>query len=195
MAEDTVKSPAGERRVDLKKRRRVAEMSPEEMMRELLTSEVTGLLNRRAFDEAGVASAVAMSDLDGLKALNDHYGYELGNAFLRAKAAALQEAGLEAYHDKGDEFLCRGHNIKELQANLECARSILRGRTVVVERTNGDTLRFTGADFSYGVGKDLDEAEFGLKSHKADRKARRELERGKLCGIRKREKRGALHPL
>jgi hypothetical protein len=128
-----------------------------------------------------------MSDLDALKALNDRYGYDVGNAFLRAKAATLQEAGLEAYHDKGDEFLCRGHNIKELQANLECARSILRGRTVVVERTNGDTLRFTGADFSYGVGKDLDEAEFGLKSHKADRKARGELERGKLCGIRKGE--------
>jgi GGDEF domain-containing protein len=190
MEEDMVKLPNGERRVALGKRRRVAEMSPEEMQRELLTSEVTELPNRRAFDEAGVASAVAMSDLDGLKALNDHYGYDVGNAFFRAKAAALQEAGLEAYHDKGDEFLCRGHNIKELQANLECARSILRGRTVVVERTNGDTLRFTGADFSYGVGKDLDEAEFGLKSHKAERKARRELERGKLCGLRKEENPG-----
>ena len=182
-----VKPPNGERRVALGKRRRVAEMAPEEMQRELLTSEVTGLPNRRAFDEAGVSSAVAMSDLDGLKALNDHHGYDVGNAFLRAKAAALQEAGLEAYHDKGDEFLCRGHNTKELQANLELARSILRSRTVVVGRINGQTLRFTGADFSYGVGKDLDEAEFRLKSHKAERKARRELERGKLCGIRKGE--------
>jgi GGDEF domain-containing protein len=45
-------------------------MSPEEMRRELLTSEVTELLNRRAFDEAGTAPAVAMSDVDGLKALN-----------------------------------------------------------------------------------------------------------------------------
>jgi GGDEF domain-containing protein len=73
-----------------------------------------------------------MSDLDGLKALNDSYGYNVGNAFLRAKAVALQGAGLEAYHDKGDEFLCRGHNIEELQVGLECARSILKG-TVVVE--------------------------------------------------------------
>jgi GGDEF domain-containing protein len=185
MAEHAVNPPAGERRIALEERRRVAEMSPEEMRRELLTSEVTGLPNRRAFDEAGVASAVAMSDLDGLKALNDRYGYDVGNAFLRAKAAALQEAGLEAYHDKGDEFLFRGRNIKELQASLECARSILGGRTVVVELTDGNTLRFTGADFSYGVGKDLAEAEVGLKSHKADRKARGELERGKLCGIKK----------
>ena len=56
MAENTVQSPAGERRVALKKRRHVAEMSPEEMRRELLTSDVTGLLNRRAFDEAGTSA-------------------------------------------------------------------------------------------------------------------------------------------
>jgi GGDEF domain-containing protein len=99
-------NPKGERRVAVKKRRRVAEMSPEEMRRELLTSEVTGLPNRRAFDEAGAAPAVAMCDVDGLKALNK-YGYEAGNAVLKAKADALREAGLEAYHDKGDEFLCR----------------------------------------------------------------------------------------
>jgi GGDEF domain-containing protein len=183
MAGQAVHPPSGERRVALGRRRRVAEMPPEEMRRELLTSEATGLPNRRAFDEAEPAFAVAMSDMDGLKALNDKYGYETGNAVLTAKADALRETGLEAYHDKGDEFLCRGHNIKELQANLECARSILRGRTVVVERTNGDTLRFTGADFSYGVGKNLDEAECGLRSHKVEREGRGEIARGELRGI------------
>jgi PleD family two-component response regulator len=59
MAERAVNPPVRERRVALDKRRRVAEMSPEEMQREPLTSEVTGLPNRRAFDEAGVAPAVA----------------------------------------------------------------------------------------------------------------------------------------
>jgi GGDEF domain-containing protein len=61
-----VKPPAvfstTERRVALERRRRVAEMSRGEMERELLTSEVTGLPNRRAFDEAGLALAVAMCD-------------------------------------------------------------------------------------------------------------------------------------
>src|SRR5438445_5906876 len=117
MAKDAVKSETGERRVALGERRRVAEMSPEEMRRELLTSDVTGLPNRRAFDEAAAAPAVAMSDVDGLKALNDQYGYEVGNAFLKAKAAALRHVGLEAYHDKGDEFLYRGASNEELQAN------------------------------------------------------------------------------
>jgi GGDEF domain-containing protein len=182
-AKDTVKFVLKERRVALERRRRVAELSPEEMRRELLTSEVTGLPNRRAFDEAGAAPAVAMSDLDGLKALNDLYGYDAGNAFLRAKAAALEEAGLEAYHDKGDEFLCRGLSLKQLRAGLDRARRILRSRVVVVERTNGRTLRFRGADFSYGVGKDLAQAEIRLKSDKAERQAQGELQRGELRGI------------
>ena len=182
MAEHSVNPPARERRVALEKRRCVAEMSPEEMRRELLTSEVTGLPNRRAFGEAAAALAIAMSDVDGLKALNK-YGYETGNAVLKAKADALREAGLEAYHDKGDEFLCRGNHIKELLAKLERARAILRDRTIVVERADGRTLSVTGADFSYGVGKDIDEAEFDLRSHKAEREGRGEIARGELRGI------------
>lgn len=182
MAEHAANFPARERRVALTKRRRVAEMSREEMRRELLSSEVTGLPNRRAFDEAGVASAVAMSDVDGLKALN-RYGYETGNAVLKAKADALREAGLEAYHDKGDEFLCRGHDVKDLLARLERARAILRDRRIVVERADGGTLSITGADFSYGVGRGIDEAESDLSSHKAEREASAEIARGDLCGI------------
>ena len=182
MAEDAVKSQAGERRVALGERRRVAEMSPEEMRRALLTSEVTGLPNRCAFDETGRVPAVAMCDVDGLKALNQ-FGYDAGNALLRAKADALREEGLETYHDKGDEFLCRGHNSKELEANLERARAILRDRTVIVKQADGTSLSFTGADFSYGVGKDINEAEFLLKGHKAERESRGEIARGELRGI------------
>jgi GGDEF domain-containing protein len=193
MAGNTAKSVASDRRVALAERRRVAEMSPEEMQRELLTSEVTGLPNRRAFNEAGAAPAVAMSDVDGLKALNK-YGYETGNAVLKAKTDALREAGLEAYHDKGDEFLCRSSDINDLQANLEHARTILRDRTIVVERADGSTLSVTGADFSYGVGKDIDEAESALQRHKAEREGRGEIARGKLCGISMKTKKTEYSP-
>jgi GGDEF domain-containing protein len=171
-----------ERRVAREKRQHVAEMTPEEMRRELLTCELTGLPNRRAFGEAGTATAVAMCDLDGLKALNQ-YGYEVGNAVLQAKADALRKAGLEAYHDKGDEFLCRGSRIKELLPKLKRARAILRGHTIVVKRSDGSTLRIKGADFSYGVGKNIDEAELGLRRHKAVRYDKGEITRGELRNI------------
>src|SRR5215467_11535721 len=65
--ENALNPHPSERRVALEKRRLVSEMSVEEMRRELLTSQVTGLPNRRAFDEAGPAPAVAMADMDGLK--------------------------------------------------------------------------------------------------------------------------------
>src|SRR5690242_12788333 len=171
-----------ERRVALEKRRRVAEMSREEMERELLTSEVTGLPNRRAFDEAGVGLTVAMCDVDGLKALNKH-GYEIGNAVLRTMADALCEAGLEAYHDKGDEFLCRDNDKKQLNGKLQRAKAFLRGRTILVQRADGNNVSIRGADFSYGVGKDLYEAELRLKDHKTRRESRGEIERGELRGI------------
>jgi GGDEF domain-containing protein len=182
MGEQVIDAPARERRVALGKRRFVAEMSPDEMRRALLTSELTGLPNRRAFGEAGVSSAVAMSDVDGLKALNK-YGYDVGNAVLKAKADALREAGLEAYHDKGDEFLCRGTRITELLAKLERARLILRDRTIIVEHADGNALSITGADFSYGAGKDLEEAESNLRAHKAEREGRLEIARGELRAI------------
>ena len=171
-----------ERRVALERRRRVAEMSLEEMQRELLTSDVTGLPNRRAFDEADVVLAVAMCDVDGLKALNN-YGYETGNALLRAMADALCEVGLEAYHDKGDEFLCRDNQIEVLQVKLERAKVELRVRTIFVRRADGRTLSIKGADFSYGVGKDIYEAEIDLKNHKTSRENRGAIARGELRGI------------
>ena len=52
-----------------------------------------------------------------------------------------------------------------------------------MERPDGNTLSFTGADFSYGVGKDIDEAELGLKRHKAEREGSGEIARGELRGI------------
>ncbi len=172
-----------DRRSDFATRKKVAEMTPEERARELLTSEKTGLPNRRAFDETEPAPAVAMSDADGLKALNDKFGYAAGDALLKAKAEALQEAGLDAYHEKGDEFLYRGESPDELKAKLDKARNILKNRVIEVETSDGKKLQFKGADFSYGTGQDLSTAEAGLKDHKSAREASGERARGELRGI------------
>ena len=183
---DTKIRPAqetGDRRLDIAQRARVAEMTPEEMKRELLTSKVTGLPNRRAFDEAGPSPAVAMSDADGLKALNDTFGYAAGDALLRAKAEALQKAGVDAYHDKGDEFVYRGQSPADLTQKLEGARDLLRNRIIDVRNPDGTITSFKGADFSHGEGTDIAEAESGLKEHKAQREAAGERARGELRGI------------
>lgn len=175
-----------ERRQNAALRKRISEMSPEEMRRELLTSHKVDLPNGRAFDEAErdhPAPAVAMSDADGLKAFNDKFGYAAGDALLKAKADALKAAGLDAYHEKGDEFLYRGKSKEELIGKLERARDILRNRVFDVTMDDGRVLHLKGVDFSYGAGKELREAESGLHTHKAEREARGERKRGELAGI------------
>lgn len=170
-----------ERRLDTATRQKVSQMSPDAMRKTLLTSEKTGLPNRRAFDESDPSPAVGMSDADGLKALNDKFGYEAGDALLKAKGEAFQEAGVDAYHDKGDEFLQKGGD--DLRAKMEKARENLRNKVIQFEAADGTIKRFKGADFSYGIGESTDEAEQGLKSHKTEREARGERARGELRGI------------
>jgi len=141
------------------------------------------LPNRGAVNEGGLSPAVGMSYADGLTALNEKFGYDAGNALLKAKADALKEAGIDAYHDKGDEFLYRGDSPEELNAKLEKARELLRNRIIDFQKADGSIISFKGADFSYGTDTELSGAEQGLKNNKAGREARGERARGELRGI------------
>jgi len=68
-----------------------------------LTDPLTGVANRRAFDErleaewrrcarAGLPVALILADIDHFKAYNDHYGHQAGDACLVQVAAALRRA-------------------------------------------------------------------------------------------------------
>ncbi len=163
------------------------EMSPDDQQRAIFMSDKTDLPNRRAFDIAeghGNAPAVAMSDADGLKAFNDKFGYQAGDALLKAKADALREVGVEAYHDKGDEFLYRGSSPEDLKAKLDNANNILKNKVIQVETNDGNVLKFQGAQFSYGTGENIGTAETGLKADKAAREAAGQRKRGELGGIK-----------
>ena len=162
-----------ERRTDHVTRKRVSEMSPEDMRRALLVSEKTGLPNRRAFDEGATAPWVAMADVNGLKALNDHYGYAAGDVLIQRIAHVLLEAKLDAFHNQGDEFLCKGESFQELNQKLLVAQQILRNQPFAVRAMNDLITEIKGAGFCYGIGTNLKEAEKSLKSQK---EIRRQLE-------------------
>jgi GGDEF domain-containing protein len=155
-----------DRRVDHLFRKRVTEMSPEEMRQALLMSEKTGLPNRRAFDESEVSPFVAMSDIDGLKMMNDNYGYATGDMLIRTFAEVLVSVGLDAYHDKGDEFLCRGGSVQELNLKLSRAQLLMHTKTFVAEAMDGRIAQIEGAEFCFGIGTNLAEAERSLKRQK-----------------------------
>jgi diguanylate cyclase (GGDEF)-like protein len=75
---------------------------------------LTGLANRRAWDEAvaataaaGLGAVVVVADLDGLKTVNDADGHDAGDALIRAMAAALRASapdGATVARLGGDEF-------------------------------------------------------------------------------------------
>ncbi len=75
---------------------------------------LTGVLNHAAIVEElraqlderdGARLAVAMVDVDGLKAINDTFGHQIGDAALLAVAKALSENGALVGRYGGDEFM------------------------------------------------------------------------------------------
>jgi hypothetical protein len=160
-----------ERRKDHLTRKRVAEMSPEEMRRALLVSDKTDLPNKRAFDEGEPSPWIAMADVDGLKALNTEFGYSAGDTLIRRFAEVLLSVEVDAYHEKGDEFLCKGKTFEELNTKLSQAQQILRNQAFAVLSLDGRIATIPCADFCFGVGTDLNEAEVSLKRQKELKKA------------------------
>jgi GGDEF domain-containing protein len=155
-----------ERRIDYLTRKRIAEMSAEEMRVALLVSDKTGLPNRRAFDEGAASPFVAMSDVNGLKALNERFSYSAGDILIGRFAEVLTSVGLDAYHNHGDEFLCKGQSYQELSLKLSQAQQLLRQQPFPVCGLDGRIATIEGADFCFGIGTNLKEAEVSLKHQK-----------------------------
>jgi GGDEF domain-containing protein len=145
-------------------------MSPEEMRRALLVSEKTGLPNRRAFEEAPPAPYMAMVDVNGLKAVNDRFGYAAGDILINRLAQVLLGAQLDTYHDKGDEFLCKGESFRELNSKLTQAQKLLEDEPFIVPSLDDRMTTINGASFCFGIGTNLTEAERSLKNQKELRK-------------------------
>lgn len=104
-----------------------------------LTDGLTGLANRRRFDEVldaewqramrrGLHLAIAMIDVDEFKAYNDHFGHQAGDECLRRMGAVLgtqvQRSGELAARYGGEEFvvILPGLDQNEAQAMAEIIR-------------------------------------------------------------------------
>jgi diguanylate cyclase (GGDEF)-like protein len=77
-------------------------LAREELMRISRTDQLTGLLNRRGFDEAAnkavgswnVSSAALMCDIDHFKSINDRFGHEFGDRVLVKVSNAMRSFGI-----------------------------------------------------------------------------------------------------
>ena len=136
--------------------KRIDEMTLEELRACLLVDDLTGLPNRRAFDESQAetpAPFVAMSDSDELLVFHDRFGREAGARLLRSMAEVFKLAGLDAYHHEDDMFRFKGKSAEELRAKFERARSILRTWKFDARERSGQAYEVRGVDFSYGIAK------------------------------------------
>ena len=122
-----------QRRSLLKERDRLVD----ELRGRALHDQLTGLPNRRAWDErfahelqrairTGMPLSVAVMDIDGLKRINDTFGHAEGDRLIQRAAAAwrlaLRDVGFIARLG-GDEFFvllpdCRGHEVEDVARRL-----------------------------------------------------------------------------
>jgi diguanylate cyclase (GGDEF)-like protein len=158
-----------ERRVDPDRRRRLELMTREELIQELYTDRLTGLPNRRAYEEAEPKTCQAVLDVDGLKWVNDRLGHPAGDALIRAVATALMDAAVEAFRVGGDEFICLFENDAEAEEKLGIVARRLEHASFLVPGATGRVRFYRGIGISYGIGRSLHEAEVALRRVKTHR--------------------------
>jgi len=130
-----------------------------------MISPLTGLPNRQTFDGRKASPFTAIVNVDRMKVFNEYYGEIAGDVLLRRLGQILASVELDAYHDEGDQFLCRGDSRAELQAKLARARKMLGAPFEVY--ADGRMHTIEEMNFSFGIGASAEERETALREAKA----------------------------
>jgi len=173
--ENKTRPPEGqkEKRVDLDRRKMIANMKPEEVEAALYKNELTGIENRRSFEErVGSTQFIASIDADSLKAINDTLGPDAGDSLLKANAQALQEEfGNDSFHISGDEFYVLGDDKAAIEAGMKRVVQKLASAEIKSDKSDGSTITAKGLQATYAIDTDKTRADEGLKKTKIDREA------------------------
>ena len=138
----------------------------EQLRSEILTDERTGLGSNRAWIQRKPKKFVASIDLDSLKWINDNMGHGAGDSAIALVGEALRQGGIgsDSYHVSGDEFYAQADDFSTLTKALNRARKWLGEQSV-----SGNGIDFKGPAFSFGIARDLHEAENNLQKDKSKR--------------------------
>lgn len=133
------------------------------------TDALTGLKNRRAFDEdieayvfqasqSGADTVVALIDIDGFKSVNDILGHQQGDILLKTFAKAIQRHFREdtTYRFGGDEFAllipfkdCRSLNLIQKSIQRRMDRVIVEIHANGFKQVSASTGIATAAEADY----------------------------------------------
>jgi diguanylate cyclase (GGDEF)-like protein len=156
-----------ERRSDAATRARVEQMSPDEMRQALLTDQLTGLPNRRAYAEADRQPITASVDVDGLKWINDNLGHEAGDQLIKLVGDALKQH--DAYHLSGDEFVAQFPDRDTARAAMQAFQETLAKSKFEFETPSGDRVVIDGPGATHGIGDTTSAADAALREGKVSR--------------------------
>ncbi|GGF23155.1 GGDEF domain-containing protein [Aliidongia dinghuensis] len=123
--------------------------------REAMTDPLTGLYNRRAFEErlrlaaahsmeTDTEMALLLSDIDSFKQLNDSWGHQVGDAVIQLVASCLKEGlppGATAARYGGDEFaaVLPGLSVTEAEALADKTRELV-GKKRLRDASSGKSI-------------------------------------------------------
>jgi GGDEF domain-containing protein len=158
-----------DRRADTDTRKKVTDMSADEMRRALLIDDLTGIGNRRAYDESVKLPYQVSIDADGLKWINDNLGHDSGDKLLTAIGEALGQVTADSYHISGDEYVVQASTEEEAATIMADVNNLLANAVVEGVNSDGDKVNLDGIGISYGIAKDLKNAELKLQKHKSER--------------------------
>jgi len=158
-----------ERRTDIDGRRRVAEMSPAELKKALLTDELTGIKSRRAYEDAPRLPVQVSIDADSLAWVNDNMGHQAGDEFLRKIGQTIESVTENAYHISGDEFMVEAQTTEEAQAIMAQVNEKLKNETLTATKPDGTVIEKTGLEITFGLGETKAESDFAMEEEKGAR--------------------------
>jgi diguanylate cyclase len=150
---------------------------------------LTGLPNRRAFEEAyaaeaaaGTAMCVAVCDVDHFKSVNDRFGHVVGDRVLKALGEALSDTctGHLVARYGGEEFvvLFTGLHLEEARATLETARVAVATKRYRLRESDAPLGEIT---FSAGISAADPGDGFGTVFHRADQLCYAAKNAGRNC--------------
>lgn len=156
---------------NLSLRDRIDQMTPEQREAAIMRDDLTGLLNRRAFNEkedGGGAGAYAKVDLDSLKWVNDNMSEDAGNELIKSVARVLNsQDGVTAYRTGGDEFYVTGASEQEIEEAIQNAKRELQGMEPIVHE--GQSIQ---PQITWATGPNAKTASKNMNSRKVEREAK-----------------------
>lgn len=175
----------GERRQETTSRARIEQlvkdiphMNPEEAQRAVAeitrmvhTDSLTGLGNQRAWKELlpeieARGEHVGTYDAKGLKWINDTYGHQYGDAFLKTIGDAFKSAEHPEgfYRTGGDEFYTHATSPEAIREATQRVETYLAEHPIEIKLDGGESIKVSPR-LAYGTGRTIKDAEEALHVH------------------------------